>query len=103
MDLQVVLDNGIVQLTLSKPGGSITGVKYHGLDNVMEVKNREDGRGILGTEFDVVQQDANQVEVSFRTQWDPSHGGKLVPLNIDKRLHRRFCACQEANTGRVAN
>nr|XP_009406093.1 PREDICTED: uncharacterized protein LOC103989069 [Musa acuminata subsp. malaccensis] len=104
MDLQVVLDNGIVQLTLSKPGGSITGVKYHGLDNVMEVKNWEDGRGywdlvwnpsdrdpgifqiILGTEFKVVQQDANQVEVSFRTQWDPSHGGKLVPLNIDKRF-----------------
>ncbi|URD73710.1 Rhamnogalacturonate lyase [Musa troglodytarum] len=104
MDLQVVLDNGIVQLTLSKPGGSITGVKYHGLDNVMEVTNREDGRGywdlvwkpsardfgifqkILGTKFDVVQQDANQVEVSFRTQWNPSNGGKLAPLNIDKRF-----------------
>ncbi|THU63925.1 hypothetical protein C4D60_Mb01t20990 [Musa balbisiana] len=100
----VVLDNGIVQLTLSKPGGSITGVKYHGLDNVMEVNNREDNRGywdlvwnpsdrdsgifqrIQGTEFDVVQQDANQAEVSFRTQWDPSHRGKLVPLNIDKRF-----------------
>ncbi|CAL9073995.1 unnamed protein product [Musa textilis] len=100
----VVLDNGIVQLTLSKPGGSITGVKYHGLDNVMEVTNREDGRGywdlvwkpsardfgifqkILGTKFDVVQQDANQVEVSFRTQWNPSNGGKLAPLNIDKRF-----------------
>ncbi|URD74020.1 Rhamnogalacturonate lyase [Musa troglodytarum] len=99
----VVLDNGIVQLTLSKPEGSITGVKYHGVDNVMEVKE-EDGGGywdivwnpsnrdsgifdiILGTEFDVVQQDANQVEVSFRTQWNPSHGGKLVPLNIDKRF-----------------
>ncbi|URD72612.1 Rhamnogalacturonate lyase [Musa troglodytarum] len=100
----VVLDNGIVQLTLSKPGGSITGVKYQGLDDVMEVKNREDNRGywdlvwnpsdgdsgifqkIQGTEFDVVQQDANQAEVSFRTQWDPSHRGNLVPLNIDKRF-----------------
>ncbi|THU63920.1 hypothetical protein C4D60_Mb01t20940 [Musa balbisiana] len=99
----VVLDNGIIRLTLSKPGGSVTGVKYHGIDNVMEVKE-EDGGGywdvvwnpsdrdsgifdiILGTEFDVVQQDANQVEVSFRTQWNPSHGGKLVPLNIDKRF-----------------
>ncbi|RWW44552.1 hypothetical protein BHE74_00049675 [Ensete ventricosum] len=87
----------------------------------MEVNNTEDRRGywdlvwnpsdrdsgifdiILGTEFDVVQQDANQVEVSFRTQWDPSRGGNLVPLNIDKRLHRRFCACQDAITSRLAN
>ncbi|RZR93859.1 hypothetical protein BHM03_00022421 [Ensete ventricosum] len=87
----------------------------------MEVKNREDGRGywdlvwnpsdgdsgifqkIHGTEFDVVQQDANQVEVSFKTQWDPSYRDKLVPLNMDKRLHHRFCACQEANSCRLAN
>ncbi|RWW65835.1 hypothetical protein BHE74_00026838 [Ensete ventricosum] len=41
---------------------------------------------VYGTEFDVVQQDANQVEVSFRTKWEPSHLGKLVPLNIDKRF-----------------
>uniref|UniRef100_A0A804HSV4 rhamnogalacturonan endolyase n=1 Tax=Musa acuminata subsp. malaccensis TaxID=214687 RepID=A0A804HSV4_MUSAM len=100
----VVLDNGIVQLTLSNPGGFVTGVKYHGLDNVMEVNNREDNRGywdlvwnpsdrhsgifqkIHGTEFDVVQQDANQAEVSFRTHWDPSSRDELVPLNIDKRF-----------------
>ncbi|URD72290.1 Rhamnogalacturonate lyase [Musa troglodytarum] len=104
VDLQVVMDSGIVQLTLSKPRGSITGVKHHGVGNVLEVKNREDGRrywdvvwnrsdpdsGIFdivhGTEFEVVQQDANQVEVSSRTQWDPSHRGKLAPLNIDKRF-----------------
>ncbi|CAL9082015.1 unnamed protein product [Musa acuminata var. zebrina] len=84
------MDNGIVQLTLSKPRGSITGVKHHGVGNLLEVKNREDGRGywdvvwnrsdpdsgifdiVHGTEFEVVQQVANQVEASFRTQWDPS-------------------------------
>ncbi|CAL9147711.1 unnamed protein product [Musa hybrid cultivar] len=111
------MDNGIVQLTLSKPRGSITGVKHHGVGNLLEVKNREDGRGyaniylqlicflipqthidlithwrcrywdvvwnrsdpdsgifdiVHGTEFEVVHQVANQVEVSFRTQWDPS-------------------------------
>ncbi|XP_064965993.1 uncharacterized protein LOC135612876 [Musa acuminata AAA Group] len=45
VELEVLLDNGIVQLTLSKPGGSITGVRYHGLDNVAEIKEKEDGRG----------------------------------------------------------
>ena len=45
VDLQVVLDNGIVQVTLSKPQGSITGVKYLGVDNVMEVIDKEDSRG----------------------------------------------------------
>ncbi|RWV79496.1 hypothetical protein GW17_00059363 [Ensete ventricosum] len=63
-------------------------------DLVWNPSDRDSGmfQKVYGTEFDVVQQDANQVEVSFRTKWEPSHLGKLVPLNIDKRLHRRFCA-----------
>lgn len=43
--LQVVLDNGILQLTLSKPDGVITGVGYSGVDNLMEVLNEESDRG----------------------------------------------------------
>jgi Rhamnogalacturonate lyase family len=40
---------------------------------------------IKGTNFCIVTQDDDQVEVSFTRMWDPSLQGKLVPLNIDKR------------------
>ena len=43
--LQVIIDNGILQLTLSKPDGIVTGVQYNGVDNLMEVINKEDDRG----------------------------------------------------------
>lgn len=40
---------------------------------------------IQGTSFSVVQEDEDQVELSFTRTWDPSQKGKAVPLNIDKR------------------
>jgi rhamnogalacturonan endolyase len=40
-----VIDNGIIQLTLSKPDGIVTGVQYNGLDNLMEILNKDDNRG----------------------------------------------------------
>lgn len=39
------MDNGILQVTLSNPGGIITGIKYNGIDNVLEVRNKETNRG----------------------------------------------------------
>lgn len=41
---------------------------------------------IKGTTFKVIVENEDQVEVSFTRMWDASLEGKLVPLNIDKRL-----------------
>jgi rhamnogalacturonan endolyase len=42
---QVEIKNGIIELTLSNPDGIVTGVRYNGVDNLMEVLNKEDNRG----------------------------------------------------------
>lgn len=102
-DRHVLMDNGIVKVTLSKPKGIVTGIEYGGIDNLLEIINDEDNRGywdlywsepggpgifdvIKGTDFTVIQADENQVELSFTRTWDPSLKGSLVPLNIDKRF-----------------
>ncbi|XP_026432925.1 rhamnogalacturonate lyase B-like isoform X2 [Papaver somniferum] len=109
----VIIDNGIVQITLSKPEGHVTGISYNGIDNVLETRNNPDNRGywdlnfdvprhdsykkkkeskhedydrIKGTEFRVITEDENQVELSFLRSWDPSMQGKYYPMNIDKRF-----------------
>lgn len=41
---------------------------------------------IKGTDFKVIKETDDQVEISFSRPWDPSLQGKLVPLNIDKRF-----------------
>lgn len=41
---------------------------------------------IKGTNFRVIVENEEQVEISFTRMWDPSLEGKLVPLNIDKRF-----------------
>ncbi|KAL1828902.1 hypothetical protein ACET3Z_007314 [Daucus carota] len=38
------------------------------------------------TNFNVIVETEDQVEVSFSRPWDPSLLGKLAPINIDKRF-----------------
>ncbi|OMO50814.1 Rhamnogalacturonate lyase [Corchorus capsularis] len=102
-DRYVVMDNGIAQVTLSKPGGIVTGIRYNGIDNLLEVRNKETNRGywdlmwneiggkgifdvIQGTSFRVIVENEEQVELSFTRTWNPSLEGKYIPLNIDKRF-----------------
>ena len=41
------MDNGILEVTLSKPGGIVTGIRYNGIDNLLEVLNEEENRGYV--------------------------------------------------------
>ncbi|KAF3642970.1 putative mitochondrial uncoupling protein 5-like [Capsicum annuum] len=102
----VVMDNGIVKVTLTNPTGSVAGVSYNGIDNVLETNFKDTNRGywdtvwerpgdkdhtfdmLLGTKFRVIAQDKNKVEVSFTKTWNPSINGTAndLPLNIDKRF-----------------
>ncbi|XP_024169233.2 probable rhamnogalacturonate lyase B isoform X1 [Rosa chinensis] len=103
-DHHVIMDNGILQVTLSKPGGIVTGIQYNGINNLLEVQNTETNRGywdlvwseagsvgttgtfdvIKGTKFTVIVENEEQVEISFTRNWN--HKNKHVPLNIDKRF-----------------
>lgn len=43
------MDNGILQVTLSNPQGHVTGIQYNGIENLLEVNNRESNRGYIYT------------------------------------------------------
>ncbi|TXG60053.1 hypothetical protein EZV62_014626 [Acer yangbiense] len=102
---EVTMDNGIVQVTLSSPDGFVTGIKYNGIDNVLETKNAEDNRGywdvvwyepgkggdinidkLTCTDFRVITSDEEQLEISFTRKWNISLRGSKAPLNVDKRF-----------------
>ncbi|OMO56327.1 Rhamnogalacturonate lyase [Corchorus capsularis] len=93
----VVVDNGLVRVTIGNPSGHLVGIKYKGVDNVLEWRNKPGSRGYWDVVWDkdkydkmetehfiVITQTDDLVELSFNKRWNPDNG-KSVPLNIDKR------------------
>ncbi|OWM67694.1 hypothetical protein CDL15_Pgr019195 [Punica granatum] len=85
-DKHVVMDNGILQVTISKPEGTVSEVRYNGISNLLETRNDEGNRGIKGTSFNIIVENEEQAEISFTRIYDSSQEGKMVPLNIDIRF-----------------
>ncbi|XP_072976467.1 uncharacterized protein [Typha angustifolia] len=104
-DHQVVIDNGILQLTISKPEGRVTTIRYNGLRNLLEYDPEGSNSGgywdvawnhpgneqgcyfdrLDGTEFKVIVENPNQIEVSFSRTWNPSN-----PSNLQLNTETRF-------------
>ncbi|XP_021853123.1 probable rhamnogalacturonate lyase B isoform X2 [Spinacia oleracea] len=104
-DKEVVIDNGIVQITIANPEGYLTGVSYGGVHNILEYHNKEPNRGywdvvwdtngyngtdwLLGSSFNVVVENEDQVEVSFTYKWDSTTWNTSqvwrIPANVDRR------------------
>ncbi|GAA0186311.1 lyase [Lithospermum erythrorhizon] len=99
-----MVDNGLVGVTFSTPGGMVTAVEYNGIDNLLETENEANNKGywdivwtkppeqpgnifdkLEGTSFKIVTLDENKAELSFIRTFDPTSDEITLPLNIDKR------------------
>ncbi|GAA0160628.1 lyase [Lithospermum erythrorhizon] len=78
MDTHVVMDNGIVKITLHNPTGELTGIQYNGIDNLLESNNRELERGY----WDIMWNRPGLGRSLFDIYADPNG----LPLNYDKRF-----------------
>ncbi|KAB2036924.1 hypothetical protein ES319_D03G036300v1 [Gossypium barbadense] len=97
-DRQVIIDNGLVEVTIENPSGYLIGVKYKEMENVLERRNHNSNRGYWDIVWDddaydkletkhveVITQTNDIVELSFTKTWNSKNHGKTLPLNIQKR------------------
>ncbi|XP_031262360.1 probable rhamnogalacturonate lyase B [Pistacia vera] len=99
----VILDNGLVRLTVAKPQGYVTNIKYGGMDNLLDRELSESSRGywdinwslpggqdryklLSGAEYSLIHMSNDSLEVSFKSSYNPSSpGGNKLPLTVDIR------------------
>ncbi|KAI9198148.1 hypothetical protein LWI28_011033 [Acer negundo] len=81
----VILDNGLVTVTISKPQGCVIGIKYGGMDNILDLKSSESSRGLSGDEYNVIHMSNDVLEVSFKKSFNPSDSSNKLPLTVDIR------------------
>ncbi|KAJ8644111.1 hypothetical protein MRB53_005859 [Persea americana] len=103
MKIKVIMENGILKLTMSQPDGALTGIQYGGMKNLLDTKLTQSQRGywdinwnlpgggdqyllLKGTEFNIISSNNDRIEVSFRSICDPSERGTTLPLSVDKRF-----------------
>ncbi|XP_031737632.1 probable rhamnogalacturonate lyase B isoform X2 [Cucumis sativus] len=99
----VIMDNGIVQVTLSTPDGDVVGLSYNGIPNILETNNEEQNRGywdavwnnpdepiatdrLKGESYEVIIGNEEQLEISFNKTWSIGKGNETAPVNVDKRF-----------------
>ncbi|MCD7456965.1 hypothetical protein HAX54_033732 [Datura stramonium] len=82
---QVTMSNDLAKVTLSIPEGHVIGISYGGVQNLLATQNVHRNRGFLGTNFEVIIDNENQTEISFKRTWNVSQSSE-PPLNIDKRF-----------------
>ncbi|KAJ4807300.1 Rhamnogalacturonate lyase [Rhynchospora pubera] len=103
-DSKVTMDNGILQVTFAKPQGRVISIRYNGIENLLNYHGAENQGGywdvfwsypgserdavmdtLDGTEFQAVVEREDQVEISFKRNWEPSLQYKFSYLNTDIR------------------
>lgn len=85
---QVVLDNGLVQVTFSNPGGDVVGIKYNGIDNLLEINNAETNRGY----WDVVWSNPGK-KFSFDNYKEPNLKSSRRGMTKQKFLSSKRIMC----------
>ncbi|GMI68727.1 rhamnogalacturonan lyase6 [Hibiscus trionum] len=95
----VLIDNGLVEVSIEDPSGYLLGVKYKTMPNVLETQNINANKGywdlvwdndaidkLVAERMEIITQTDELVEVSFKKTWKPTADYRsTVPLNIDKR------------------
>ncbi|CAN1328602.1 Rhamnogalacturonate lyase [Linum perenne] len=92
-----------MQLILSNPTGHVCAIQYHGEKNLLDTHEpklyggyfdvafqllpSKDGKVeiVTGTDYKVITEKEDVVEVSFSRTWSPGQPNTVVPLNVDMR------------------